>query len=89
MGSDYDNITMTYSSLLQKNGKKAICVCFERITPNGKDYAEALLPNCEFINQKGFTKEEITQLGLYLKLNKDGILEKSKEISKITHWFKQ
>lgn len=88
MISDHDNVTMTYSSLLQKNGKKAICVCFERISQNGKDYAEALLPSCEFINQKGFTKDELTQLELYLKLNKDDILEKSKEISKLTYWFK-
>lgn len=83
-----DSITMTYSSLLMKNGKKAICVRFERPSSNGIDYAEAMLPNSGITKQKGFTDEEITQLELYLRVNRDEILKNAKEITGFMNWFK-
>ena len=94
-----DEITMTYSSLLQKNGQKAICVRFERTSDTGSDYAEALLPDHRINKQSGFTEEEIVKLEElipdwwgkgreeYLKGNKDYILQEAKKISGITHWF--
>ena len=82
-----DSVTMTYSSLLLKNGKKAICVRYERSSLNGVDFAELLLPECNVTAQKGFTEDELVQLKFYTKANKDDILQKSKGISNIMHWF--
>lgn len=83
-----DSITMTYSSLLMKDGKKAICVRFERSGENGTDYAEATLPNSGITKQQGFSEEEIAQLELYLRANRDEILKNSKQISGLMNWFK-
>ncbi len=85
--SDVNTITMTYSSLLQKDGKKAICVRFERKSLQGINYAEAFLPDYNIQKQSGFSDDEILQLEEYLKSNKDFILEESKKISNIMNWF--
>lgn len=83
-----DSITMTYSSLLMKDGKKAICVRFERLrSDGGTDYAEATLPNSGIMKQQGFNEEEITQLELYLRVNRDEILKNAKHITGFMHWF--
>ncbi|HEX3022878.1 MAG TPA: hypothetical protein VHQ24_15810 [Lachnospiraceae bacterium] len=87
MHSDKDTMTMTYSSLLQKDGKKAICVRFERKTEHENNFAEAILPDHQIKKQSGFTQEEIIQLEEYLKANKNFILEESQKISNIMHWF--
>lgn len=87
MVSNSENITMTYSSLLMKEGKKAICVRFERNSNGKTDYAEATLPNHIIERQNGFSEEEISQLEFYLKVNKDEILKNSKKITGIMHWF--
>ena len=82
-----DSITMTYSSIVMKNGKKAICVRFEREHDFGTDYAEAMLPDPHIVKQLGFSDEEITQLEFYLKVNRDDILKNSKEITSFLNWF--
>lgn len=85
--NENETFTMTYSSLLQKDGKKAICIRFERTEKGAQDFAEFLLPTCNILTYKGFDEEELSQLKIYLKGNKDSLLKKSKEISTITHWF--
>lgn len=82
-----NTITMTYSSLLLKDGKKAICVRFERDVKEEIHYAEAFLPDYKIQKQYGFSEDEIIQLEEYLKFNKDIILQESKKISNIMHWF--
>ena len=67
------------------DGSCTVCVRFER--NDGNDFAEALLPDVSIMKQKGFSPDEIDQLELYLKLNKKDILQKSKDISGITHMF--
>jgi hypothetical protein len=84
---DHNSVTMTYSSLLLKDEKKAICVHFERACEQGVHYAEAFLPDYRIQKNFGFSKDEIIQLEEYLKLNKDFILQESKKISNIMHWF--
>jgi CRISPR/Cas system-associated protein Csx1 len=85
--SDNNAVTMTYSSLLLKDGKKAICVRFERKTLHEIHYAEAFLPDYKIQKQSGFSEDEILHLEDYLKINKDFILEESKKISNIMNWF--
>lgn len=84
---DPNSVTMTYSSLLLKEGKKAICVRFERASEKEVHYAEAFLPDYTIQKKFGFSEDEIIQLEEYLKLNKDFILQESKKISNIMHWF--
>ena len=86
--STEETLTMTYSSLLTKNGRKAICVRFERNNSADTDYVEAILPECKITKQKGFSEDEITQLQLYLKFNKDEILKSAKQITGFMNWFK-
>lgn len=85
--SNTESITMTYSSLLTKDGHKSICVRFERAGILGTDYAEAMLPNSGIIKQEGFSEDEVAQLELYLRLNKDEILKNAKQITGLMHWF--
>lgn len=86
--STNESITMTYSSLLMKDGKKAICVRFERNNECGFDYAEATLPNSAITKQQGFSEEEVAQLELYLRANRDEILKNAKQITGFMNWFK-
>lgn len=85
--STNEAITMTYSSLLMKDGKKSICVRFERNHSTGMDYAEATLPNSAITKQQGFSEEEVAQLELYLRANRDEILKNAKQITGFMHWF--
>jgi hypothetical protein len=85
--SDMNAVTMTYSSLLLKDGKKAICIRFERESQNEIHYAEAFLPDHKIQKKSGFSEDEILNLEDYLKFNKEYILEESKKISSIMHWF--
>ncbi len=81
-------VTMTYSAIVTKNNKKAVCVRFERPQAMKIDYAEAILPECDVVKQDGFTSGEVEQLENYLKMNRKEILENAKGLSNIMHWFK-
>lgn len=83
-----ESLTMTYSSVVTKDKKRAVCVRFERLHTQKIDYAEAILPECDVVKQEGFTAEEILQLEEYLKANRKEILEKAKGLSNFMHWFK-
>lgn len=78
-----EEVRMTHSGILVKDGKRRVSVRFER----GADIAEALLPECKIINRSGFSEEEICGLEGYLQEQNDAIFAKAKEISNIKHWF--
>lgn len=78
-----EEICMTYSSVLSKEGKPYVSVRFER----GRDMAEGSVPVCHIEKSSGFTKEEIMGLEGYLELNAREILRKAKDISGIRHWL--
>lgn len=78
-----DELKLTYSCLLPRGKEKIVRVTFERA--NG--FAEGIVPDGKIERQKGFAEEEIVQLELYLKQNKDEIMKKAKEITGIHHWF--
>lgn len=78
-----NEIKLTYSCLLPRGKEKIVRITFERA--NG--FAEGIVPDGKIEKQKGFQEEEVVQLELYLKQNKDQIMKKAKEITGINHWF--
>lgn len=79
-----EEVTLTYSSVVVKDGKPLVCVCFER----GKDYAEGVLPECDIVKSNGFSKDEVDALAAYLKANRKDLVERSKMISGILNMMK-
>ena len=50
-----EELRMTYSGLLMKDGEKMVRVCFER---GNSGYAEGIVPRGVIEKSSGFTKEE-------------------------------
>ena len=70
-----EELRMTYSGLLMKDGEKMVRVCFER----GKgDYAEGIVPRGVIEKSSGFTPEEIRQLSVYIQDNAADIINRAK-----------
>lgn len=78
-----EEVRMTHSSILSKDGKPYVSIRFER----GEDVAEGSVPACKITRNKGFSQEEVLGLEGYLELNAKEILRKAKDISGIHHWF--
>lgn len=74
-----EEMKMTYTSVLTKDGKPLISIRFER----GKDSCEATIPKCEITKNNGFTDEEARALEYYLRANKQTIIDNSKNISSL------
>lgn len=83
MGNENNELRMTHSCILSRGDEKFVRVTFE----GDKTYAEGIVPSGEIETYRGFTEEEVEQLKLYLKLNKDEIMNKAKKITGIMHWF--
>ncbi len=83
MTDSSEEMKMTYSAVVAKDGKPVVAVRFER----GTDYAEALLPDCTINKSAGFSAEEIAGLEFYLKRNKKDIGAKAKEITGLQNFF--
>ncbi len=83
MKESSEEMKMTYSSVLAKDGKAVVAVRFER----DGDFAEALLPDCAIKKSKGFSEEEIAALEFYLKRNKKEIGSKAKDITGLRNYF--
>ncbi len=82
-----EEIKLTHTGVLNKDGKKTVRVRFER-EQNGKtEYAEGIMPACIIEKQDGFSREEIILLENYMRSNKKNILEKAMAISTPIHWF--
>lgn len=79
-----DEMKLTYSSVLVKDGHPVVHVRFDR----GTDFAEGILPACEITSSKGFTAEERSGLEDYLKANRKDLLERAKAISGIIEMLK-
>ncbi|MFA9377263.1 MAG: hypothetical protein ACERKZ_10990 [Lachnotalea sp.] len=83
MGNENKELKMTHSCILSRGKEKIVRVTFE----SNDSYAEGIVPSGKIEKQHGFTEDEIEQLKIYLKINKQDILEKAKKITGITHWF--
>lgn len=79
-----DELRMTYSGLLLKDGEKMVRVCFER---GRNDYAEGVVPRGEIVKASGFTKEEIEQLAVYIKDNASEIIKQAKGVNFLNAWL--
>lgn len=72
-----DEITMSVSSLIRKDGEKALYVLF-----SGKESsAEFVLPEGKLLQGKGFSEEEIAKLQEYVQNEKDSIYSMAKEVN--------
>lgn len=78
-----EEMKMTYTSVLAKNGKPHISLRFER----GADSCEGSVPDCKITRNRGFSAEEVQALEDYLFQNKKQIIEQSKRISDFKHIF--
>lgn len=70
-------IRMNVSSLIRKDGDKAIYVMFT----DGNKEAEFVVPECRLLNNKGFTEEEIGSLTDYIKNEQDYIYSIAKKVN--------
>ena len=76
-----DEMKLTYSTVLEVDGKKAVSVRFER----GDDVAEGMLPDGRIMKSNGFSEEEVSGLESYLKGNSDELMDAAKKISGLKH----
>ncbi len=82
-----EEVTFTYSGVVSKDGRNAVCVRFERKRGGKTDFAEGLVPACKITKQEGFSAEEIEGLEGYLRENDQEIRKKAKELNNIKNWF--
>ena len=83
MGRD-EELRMTYSGLLMKDGEKMVRVSFER----GKNaYAEGIIPRGIIEKSSGFSKEEIEMLTIYLQDNATDIINRAKGVNFLNEWI--
>ena len=75
-----EELKMTVSGVVPKDGRKSIYVVFE----DGTRKAEGYVPDCVIINNEGFEEDEVKMLELYMKQNQDQI----REMAKVIHPFK-
>lgn len=80
-----DELRMTYSGLMMKDGEKMVHVYFER---NQGDYAEGIVPRGVIVKYSGFSDEEIQQLVIYLQDNASEIIKQAKQIRFLDKWIK-
>lgn len=78
-----EEVRMTHSSVLSKDGDPYVSVRFER----GNDVAEGSVPACRITKNEGFSAEEVLGLEGYLEQNAREILRRAKDISGLRHWF--
>lgn len=83
MNNKNTELRMTHSCILPRGKEKIVRVTFE----SDIAYAEGIVPDGKIEKQQGFSKDEIEQLEIYLKINKEDIMKKAKDITGITHWF--
>lgn len=80
-----EELKMTYSGLMLKDGEKMVRVCFQR---GSGDYAEGIIPNGRIEKSSGFTAEELEQLKIYLQDNASEIMKQAKEVNFLKAWMK-
>ncbi len=80
-------VKFTYSGILMKDGKKTICVRFERGNGKNADYAEGSIPACKIDKHRGFSEEEIHQMEEYLGTEQMNIVNEAKKLNNILKWI--
>ena len=78
-------LKMTISGIVPKDGRKHIYVVFE----DGSRRAEGSVPDCVIEQNIGFTEDEVKLLELYMKQNLDLIREHAKLINPIKAFMKE
>ena len=78
-------LKMTISGIVPKDGRKNIYVVFE----DGSRKAEGRVPDCVIEKNSGFTEDEVSMLELYMKQNLDLIREHAKLINPIKALMKE
>lgn len=79
-----EEIKLTYSAVVSREGKPFVSVMFER---GEHDIAEGSLPSCEITYSSGFSEKEIKDLTDYLKDHRRTLIENAKQITGIRQWF--
>ena len=79
-----EEMHMTCSGILRKNGEKIIYVRFER----GGDFAEGSIPEAKITSQSGFLPEELRLLEVYLSENKFEIIEQAKTVNLMKNFMR-
>ena len=74
-----EELKMTISGIVPREGRKSVYVVFE----DGERKAEGYVPDCIITQNEGFEDDEIKMLELYLKQNQDMIREHAKLINPI------
>jgi len=74
-----EEMKMTVSGIVPKDGRKNIYVVFE----DGRRKAEGYVPDCIITKNEGFEADEVKMLELYMKHNQDQIREMAKVINPI------
>ncbi len=84
---DQQEVTFTYSGVVQKDGRNAVCIRFERKNEHGLDVAEGTVPDCTLTQVSGFSKEEVSDLERYLTENSVEIIENARKLSNFKNLF--
>lgn len=79
-----DDIRMLVTSMIHKDGKAFTRVSFLR----DKDWAEGVVPGGRIEKSKGFSKEEIEKLEIYLEGEQEMILTQAKGVNPIRNLFR-
>ena len=80
-----EELKMTVSGIVPKDGRKSIYVVFE----DGERKAEGYVPDCVITKSEGFEDDEVKMLELYMKQNQDQIREIAKVINPIKAFMKE
>lgn len=83
MGNRMEEIKMTMTTLLHKDGKAFARVSFLR----ENDWAEGIVPGGKIEQSEGFSGEEIKKLEAYLAGEEETILARAKKINPIKNLF--
>jgi len=78
-----DEVNMTVTTLLHKDGKAFARVSFLRES----DWAEGIVPGGKIEQSEGFSEEEIEKLETYLAEEEEAILAQAKKINPIKNLF--
>lgn len=77
--STFQNIIMTHSGIVEKNGFEYIDVHFERPNKSGFDFLNLVMPGEFVTGSYGFSEDEILELKDYAKDNEPLVWELARE----------
>lgn len=78
-----ESMNVLVSGVLHRESRTFVRVSFLR----GKDWAEGIVPDGVIEKSEGFTKEEIENLEVYLRNDKDEIIRQAKGVNPIRNLF--